>query len=77
MSLLGGNDGLELYRKFSNILPTLLKDNAYVFFDIGERQAKSVKNIYSDSGFSSVLILDDLAGKNRVVKMHWNRSSES
>ncbi len=76
VSLLGGNDGLEFYRKFSNILPTLLKDNAYVFFEIGERQAKSVKNIYSDIGFSSVLILDDLAGKNRAVKMQWNRSND-
>ncbi len=76
IGLLGGNDGLDFYRKFSNILPTLLKANAYAFFEIGERQAASVKNIYSDSGFSSIQIIDDLAGKNRIVKMHWNRSTE-
>ncbi len=76
IGLLGGNDGLEFYRKFSNILPTLLKPNAYAFFEIGERQAASVRNIYSDSGFSGIRIIDDLAGKNRIVKMHWNRSKE-
>lgn len=76
ISLLGGNDGLDFYRKFANILPTLLKNNAYAFFEIGERQAASVKNIYADSGFSGLQVFDDLAGKNRVVKMHWNRSKE-
>lgn len=76
ISLLGGNDGLDFYRKFSNILPTLLKPNAYAFFEIGERQAASVQNIYSASGFSGIQVLDDLAGKNRAVKMHWNRSSQ-
>jgi release factor glutamine methyltransferase len=75
-SLLGGNDGLDFYRKFSNILPTLLKPNAFAFFEIGERQAASVKNIYADAGFSGLQIYDDLAGKNRVVKMHWNRSTD-
>jgi release factor glutamine methyltransferase len=76
VSLLGGNDGLDFYRKFSNILPTLLKPSAFVFFEIGERQAPSVKNIYLDTGFSGLKIVDDLAGKNRIVKMHWNRSTE-
>jgi len=75
-SLLGGNDGLEFYRKISNILPSLLKPNAHVFFEIGERQASSVKNIFADSGFPSIQIVNDLAGKNRVVKMHWSRRSD-
>lgn len=75
-SLLGGNDGLDFYRKFSNICPTLLKPNAFVFFEIGERQAASVKNIYADSGFSGLQIYDDLAGKNRIIKMNWNRSTD-
>ena len=75
VALLGGNDGLEFYRKFSNILPTLLKTGAFVFFEIGERQAASVKNIYADAGFSGIQIIDDLLGKNRAVKMQWNRST--
>jgi len=74
ISLLGGNDGLDFYRKFANILPTLLKPSAYAFFEIGERQATSVKNIYADSGFSGFQVYDDLAGKNRVLKMQLNRS---
>jgi release factor glutamine methyltransferase len=76
ISLLGGNDGLDFYRKFSNILPTLLKPSAYALFEIGERQAASVKNIFTDSGFSGLQVYDDLAGKNRVIKMYWNRRTE-
>lgn len=73
-SLLSGNDGLDFYRKFANILPTLLKQNGHAFFEIGERQASSVKNIYADCGFADIKVYDDLAGKNRVVKMQWNRN---
>lgn len=76
-ALLGGNDGLEFYRKFANICATLVKPTGYVFFEIGERQAVSVKNIYADAGFTGFQVFDDLAGKNRVIKMQWNRSRES
>ena len=74
ISLLSGNDGLDFYRKFSNILPTLLKQNAYVFFEIGVRQASSIRNIYADAGFSGIQKYEDLAGKDRVIFLHWNRS---
>ncbi|MBN1559203.1 peptide chain release factor N(5)-glutamine methyltransferase [candidate division KSB1 bacterium] len=74
ISLLSGNDGLDFYRKFANIAPTLLKQGGYVFFEIGERQAASVKNIYADCGFSGISIYNDLAGKNRVIKMQWARN---
>ena len=40
VSLLGGNDGLDFYRKFSNILPTLLKPSAFVFFEIAYSMIK-------------------------------------
>lgn len=76
-ALLGGNDGLEFYRKFANICAMLVKPMGYVFFEIGERQAVSVKNIYADAGFTGFQVFDDLAGKNRVIKMQWNRSRES
>jgi len=75
-SLLGGNDGLEFYRKFSNICSTLLKPQGFVFFEIGERQAVSVRNIFADAGFSGFQVYDDLNGRNRVVKMQWSRSKE-
>lgn len=76
VSLLGGNDGLDFYKKFANICATLLKPLGYVFFEIGERQAVSVKNIYADAGFTSFQVFDDLAGRNRVLKMQWNRSRD-
>lgn len=70
IALLGGNDGLDFYRKFANILTTLLQPNGIVFFEIGERQASSVKNIFTDAGFSNIQIYNDLADKNRVIKMN-------
>ena len=74
ISLLGGNDGLEFYRKFANISTTLIKSNGYLFFEIGERQASSVKNIYAEVGFSGFQVFEDLAGKDRVLRMLWKRS---
>jgi len=74
ISLLGGNDGLEFYRKFANISTTLLKPQGYVLFEIGERQASSVKNIFADAGFSAAQVYEDLAGKDRVLRMQWKRS---
>jgi len=75
VSLLGGNDGLEFYRKFANILTDILKPSSFAFFEIGEKQASSVSNIFADAGFQNIQVLNDLAGKNRVVKMTWNRSA--
>ena len=75
ISLLGGNDGLDFYRRISNILTDLLKPNSAAFFEIGEKQSASVTNIFSEAGFENIQTIKDFAGKDRVIKMNWNRSS--
>ncbi len=74
VSLLGGNDGLDFYRRISNILTDLVKPNSIAFFEIGEKQSASVTNIFSEAGFENIQTIKDLAGKDRIVKMNWNRS---
>lgn len=75
ISLLGGNDGLEFYRRFALHCASLLKPQGSAFFEIGDRQAVSVRNIFAEAGFENLKIFDDLAGRNRVITMQWNRSS--
>ncbi len=75
ISLLGGNDGLAFYRKFATMMTNLLKLHGFVFFEIGEKQAAGVTNIFADVGFENIQIENDLAGKPRVVKMRWNKEN--
>lgn len=72
-SLLGGNDGLVFYRTFSNLLTSLLKENSVAFFEIGDKQASSVSHILSDAGFQNIQVINDLTGRNRVIKMIWRK----
>ncbi len=75
-ALLGGNDGLEFYRRFASQCAVLIKPRGRAFFEIGERQAVSVRNIFADAGFTAFQVADDLAGRNRVISMEWNRSTD-
>lgn len=61
----GGEDGLDFYRAIrQNILP-LLKPGGYIAFEIGEGQAPSLRQIFSD--LQLVDVLKDYSGIERVV----------
>ncbi len=72
LALFGGDDGLELYRKFACQLPLFLAPNGYALFEVGQGQAEEVRKLllekadYPQSG-----IIKDLCGIDRVV---WIRS---
>lgn len=44
-----------------------LKDQGKVFVEINERYGVEVSDIFRDTGFSSIRIIKDLQGKNRIV----------
>jgi len=71
-SLLAGKDGLDFYLQIMHILEYLLKDQGKVFFEIGEKQAERLRDIYSKAGFKNIKIHKDLAGKDRVLEMNRN-----
>lgn len=64
----GGADGLDFYRAITAEAPQYLKENGYLFFEIGYDQGKAVQQLMQDAGFKDVTVRKDLAGNDRVVK---------
>lgn len=64
----GGPDGLDFYRKITQEAPQYLKENGYLFFEIGYDQGAAVQQLMTTAGFSDVTVIKDLAGNDRVVK---------
>lgn len=66
-ALFGGFDGLDFYRDIVNVGKKYLKEGGFFAFEIGYAQAEQVKEICRREGYSSLEVIEDLAGKNRVV----------
>ena len=64
----GGVDGLDFYRSITEEAPQYLKENGYLFFEIGWDQGQEVQRLMREAGFSDVAVIKDLAGNDRVVK---------
>ena len=71
ISLTDNKDGLEFYRKFSNDLPYILKENGLAIFEVGvgDHPIKA-KEIFNNSN-SNTQLLKDYNGDDRVLKV-WN-----
>jgi release factor glutamine methyltransferase len=67
LALDGKEDGLHFYRVIINGLNRFLKEDGYVFLEIGYNQANAVCDLLREAGFMEVKIINDLAGLNRVV----------
>ncbi len=68
-ALSGGDDGLRFYRHFREILPQMLGTHGAVLLEIGADQGDAVKGMFQDGNWSSVRILQDLAGLDRVTEL--------
>ena len=66
-ALLGGDDGLLFYRAICNNYRNSLENGGTLVFEIGAAQAKDVKEIMENGGFSGVTVKKDLSGHDRVV----------
>ncbi len=64
----GGMDGLDFYRRISDLAPEYLKENGLLFFEIGCDQAYAVQRIMAERGFFELSVVKDLAGLDRVVR---------
>lgn len=65
-ALVGGKDGLDLYRSLVAQSYDLLNHNGYLLFEISPLQAEAVLEL--TSGFKQVKIYKDLAGRDRLVQ---------
>jgi release factor glutamine methyltransferase len=72
----GGEDGLDFYRRIISQAPEYLKENGYLFFEIGYDQGLAVWRLMCEAGFADVTVIKDLAGNDRVVRGHRNLKQE-
>ena len=63
----GGADGLNFYRAITKNWQSLLKDGGVLMFECGINQAKNVKKIMKDAGFSDISTHKDTQDIERVV----------
>ncbi|NVK49148.1 MAG: peptide chain release factor N(5)-glutamine methyltransferase [Cyclobacteriaceae bacterium] len=62
------SDPLLFYRKIAEKGKAALKPGGKLYFEIHENFGKEVKNLLLKTGYSEVQIIQDLNGKDRIVK---------
>lgn len=73
LALDGKEDGLHFYRVIINGVNQFLKNDGYVFFEIGYDQADAVCDLLREAGFMNIKRIKDLAGLNRVVSGQYKK----
>ncbi len=63
----GGNDGLDFYRRITDMAREYLNDGGYVFYEIGYDQSDSLHKIFEGNGFVDIKTVKDYGGNDRVV----------
>ena len=66
MAFLGGEDGLEFYRRLADEIRSLLNPQGKLLMEIGWTQAEAVCRIFEMKGFETQ-VFPDLAGRDRVI----------
>lgn len=67
----GTADGLYFYRILAEECAKHLTPGGYVYFEIGYDQGMAVKELLDNHGFKDTRVIQDLAGKDRVVCGAW------
>jgi len=69
MALFAPDDGLEFYKRILRDACKYLRENGTIWFEIGCEQGEALKRIAAENGYFEVVIIKDLAGLDRVVKI--------
>lgn len=68
LALVGGQDGLDLYRELANQLPSVLQKPGLVGMEIGHGQGEDVANLLKDAfPAAEVEVVHDINKKERMV----------
>lgn len=68
LALDGTEDGLAFYRKIIENAKNYLNEGGAVLFEIGHDQGDAVKQLFIQNEFTNVQVLQDLTGRDRIVK---------
>ena len=66
LALVGGEDGLDFYRRIISEAKNHLNANGKIFFEIGYKQGEAVSNLLKED-FKDIVIKKDLEGNDRIV----------
>ncbi len=69
-ALYSGNDGLELMRRLLHDASSHVRSRGALFVEHGHRQAQLVRALALENGWSDIKTIQDLAGRDRVTRMH-------
>ena len=69
-ALVGGEDGLDVYRNLAQVLPGLLRRDGQAFLEIGDGMAAAVGEVFKKTSFERMDFFPDLAGKERLVHLY-------
>ena len=68
VALTDNSDGLEFYKKFSNIIPQVVKKNGVTILEVGRGDhPERVKEIFSKAGYDNIESVRDLNKDTRVL----------
>lgn len=68
LALLGGEDGLDFYRRIAQEAENYLLPGGFLLLEIGYRQAPDVKEILQQNNFHRLEVVQDWGGRDRVVR---------
>lgn len=74
MALDGGPDGLDFYRILAENSRRHLKENGWLFLEIGYDQGEAVAELLHVYGYQEISIRQDLTGKDRIATARWKIS---
>ncbi len=68
MALDGDEDGLVFYRRIAGQAPDYLREGGWLLMEIAFDQGQAVRQMLSDGPFEEIEIIQDLSGRDRVLK---------
>lgn len=68
LALFGGDDGLDFYRKITDLWKHSLKTGGFIAYEFGFGQHDDVKRILLENGFKNIILSQDTAGIIRTAE---------
>ena len=69
----GGRSGLDFYERIADKARQYINDRGSLFFEIGADQGSAVTDILKKYNWQDPEIINDLAGRSRVIRASWIR----